>query len=94
MQLIRPQIIGITDTPDKIAVTWGQTVGRILNRNEADRRNSDENWEKDEDIKLVGRIPRSIWMLWKEAGITEDEKELEKALERNPEYKTTEKRLI
>jgi hypothetical protein len=94
MELIKPQIIGIQETPEKIKVTWGQVVGRILNRNAADRLNSDDNWKKDEDMKLVGRIPRSIYMLWKEAGILDDEKELDKALERHPEYKTTEKRLI
>lgn len=94
IQLIKPQIIDIKQTPEKMQVTWGQRVGRILNRNEQDRLNSNENWKRDEDMKHVGRIPRSVYMLWKEAGILDDEKELDKALERNPEYKTTEKRLI
>lgn len=94
MELIRPQIIGVSKSPESMQVTWGQTVGRILNQNEIDRKDSDDNWKQDKDIKLVGRIPRSIWMLWQEAGITDDEAALERALERNPEYKTTEKRLI
>lgn len=93
-QVIKPVITGIQQTPDKIKVTWAQRIGNILNRNETDRLNSDENWKRDDDIKLVGRIPRSTYMLWKDAGILDDEKELDRALERNPEYKTTEKRLI
>lgn len=92
--LAKPKIVGITTTPEKMRVDFAQRTGTILNRNEQDRKNSDDNWKKDEDIKLVGRVPRIVWMLWQQLGITEDENELARALERNSEYKTTEKRLI
>lgn len=72
----------------------GQFVGRILNFNEEQRKNSDDNWRKaDEDIKPVGRIPRCVAMLWQQMGILDDAEELMKALERNPEYKRTEKHI-
>ena len=74
-------------------VAWGQRTGNILNSNEILRKNSDENWKQDKDIKLVGRVPRVVWMEWERLGITADEVALEIALEMHPEYKTTEKRL-
>jgi len=91
MEIIKPQIIGINQTSEKLQVAWGQRVGSILNQNEISRRNSAENWKRDEDIKHYARIPRIVWMLWQSLGITEDEKELDKAIERNAALKVTEK---
>lgn len=79
---------------DKIICTHVQQVGDILNDNERMRIDTGENWDKSEDLKLAARIPFSVYFLWESIGITQDPKELAKALERNPEYKTTDKRLI
>ena len=90
MNLLDYRLVG-----DKQIATHGQVVGHILNFCEEERKNSDENWQRaDEDIKPVGRIPRVVMMLWQQMGIMDDANELMKALERNPEWKRTNKRLI
>lgn len=95
IRLLEPQLVRKYVEGDKQIGVHAQRVGLILNANEEDRKNSDENWSKsDPDIKRVGCIPRTIAILWQQNGIMDDPDELMKALERNPEYKTTEKRLI
>lgn len=94
-QLVIPQIVGMHATPEQLHVEYAQRVGTILNDNEEARKNSDENWNAaDPDIKKVGSVPRVVWLLWEQMGITNDSNELLKALERNQEFKTTEKKLI
>lgn len=80
---------------DKQIATHAQFDGYIRQFCHGERKNSDENWQKaDPDIKAVGRVPKALWLLWEQQGITEDSDLLMKALERNPEFKRTEKRLI
>lgn len=95
MELISPEVVDFKIKEDgQMKAVYAQEVGRILNANEEDRRNSDENWRNaDEDIKKVGRIPLTTWLLWVQAGITDDPLKLLQMLERNPIYKTTEKQL-
>ena len=73
--------------------THVQDIAPVFNSNEEIRKNSDEDWSKAGHMKQVGRVPVSVWLLWESMGITEDPKELLKALERNPEWKTTVKQL-
>jgi hypothetical protein len=40
-------------------------------------------------FRHVGEVPVVIWALWENMGITEDPRELKKALERNPKFRTT-----
>ena len=94
MEIIKPEIIGISYSGDTMTAQYAQRVGHILNRNADDRKSTDDNWKRDADMKLVGRIPKTVYILWKELGILDDERELDKALERHKEWKTTEKTLI
>lgn len=80
---------------DQQIATHAQFDGYIRRFNYEERKNSDENWQKaDPDLKAVGRVPKAVWLLWEQQGITEDANELMKALERHPEWKRTEKQLI
>lgn len=80
---------------DHQIATHGQFDGYIREFCHEQRKVSDENWQKgDPDIKAVGRVPKALWLLWEQQGITEDANELMRALERHPEFKRTEKRLI
>jgi aspartate oxidase len=71
-----------------------QDVSAVFNSNEDIRKNSDEDWNKAGNMKLVARVPQVVWLMWESMGITDDPQELLKALERNAEWKTTEKQLI
>lgn len=73
--------------------THVQEIGGILHANALDRQNSDENWNQSKDLKLGARVPVSVWFMWEQVGITKDDKLLKAALNRNPEYKVTEKEL-
>lgn len=80
---------------DKVIFTHGQETKHILEENARRRKNSDEEWaNSDPDMKQAASIPMVVWLLWESAGITKDKKQLLKAIERNKEYKVTEKRLI
>jgi hypothetical protein len=70
-----------------------EDVSSVFNSNEDIRKNSDEDWNKAGHMKLVGRVPEVVWLMWESMGITDNPKELLKALERNAEWKTTEKQL-
>ncbi len=77
----------------RFKVTHHQDVSGILKANALDRQNSDENWKCGKDMKLGARVPMAVWLMWEQAGITKDDKALRAALNRNPEYKVTEKEL-
>lgn len=77
----------------RFRVTHVQDVAQILESNRLDRQNSDANWQAGKDLKMGARVPVSIWFMWEQAGITKDDKQLRAALNRNPEYKVTEKEL-
>ncbi len=87
-------LIDIEEEGDKIKFTHGQEIREYLEDNKEARKYTDENWKACKTMKRVGSIPFAVWLLWESMGITNDPKELLKALERNPEFKTTEKRLI
>lgn len=88
------ELIDIEEKDDKIKLVHGQDITEYLKDNYEDRKYSDENWGACDTMKRVGSVPWAVWLLWESLGITENPKELLKALERNPEFKTTEKRLI
>jgi len=80
---------------DKFYARHTQDVSAVMNLNEEQRKNTDDDWRVDKEFKHVGRVPRVIWLLWESMGITEDPKELLKALERHKDtLKTTDKQLI
>ncbi len=79
---------------DKIKFIHGQDIKPYLEDNYEEKKHTDENWKACDTMKRVGSVPWAVWLLWESLGITENPKELLKALERNPEFKTTEKRLI
>lgn len=78
---------------DRFRVTHIQNVTPILEANRLDRLHSDLNWQQGKDMKHAARVPMATWLLWESMGITSDDKLLMEALNRNPEYKTTEKTL-
>ena len=69
-----------------------QYIGDILRENEA-MRNDKGLWGKNKNSKLIGQIDEATYQDLQRKGIAEDNKELKKFLERNPEYKTTKKRI-
>ncbi|MEW6095741.1 MAG: hypothetical protein AB1567_04335 [bacterium] len=89
MKLLKTKLRG-----DKIIFVYGEETADILKANYEDRKNTDEIWKKGKEMKLAGRIPRTIFLKWEKLGLTQDPKDLLRMLERYPEYKTTTKRLI
>lgn len=87
-------LLGERKEEDKVYHTHGQDIRPILEENARRRKNSDADWASDPDMKQAASIPMAVWLLWESTGITNDKKELLKAIERNKEYKTTEKQLI
>lgn len=88
------KLIDIQEEKDNIKIIHGQECEEILRDNYELKKYSNENWQACDNLKKVGSIPWAVWLFWESVGITEDPKELLRALERNPEFKTTEKRLI
>ena len=83
------------DRGDQQIAVYAQDFRDVWEFNERQRLDSADNWQKaDPDIKPVARVPRVVWLLWQQQGICDDENELMRALERHPEWKRTEKRLI
>lgn len=88
-------LVGAQFNDMRFEAKHAQTVGPILNSNEFLRNHTDENWDTTKDMKLVGRVPQVVWLLWESMGITKDPKELLKALKRHKlEYMTTTKQFI
>lgn len=88
-------LVKIQNEGAEIKVTHGQTVGHILNANEIHRKNSDEHWNNgSKTMQHVGCISEVAWVMLQAQGIANDPKEILRWLERNPEYKVTEKKLI
>ena len=96
IEVNHPVLVDYRLVGDEQIGTHAQCVGNILNFNEEQRKHSDANWQlADPDIKPVARIPRVVWMSLNRMGITDTEaaKELMQWLERNPQWKRTEKQL-
>lgn len=91
----RVQLLTREDDGDIFRAVHVQDGRGILELNYEQRKNSDENWQRDEDIKHVGRVPLALWAEWEKIGITEDPVALMRALELESEgrYKTTTKSL-
>lgn len=70
-----------------------QDCSAILAANYKDRQSTDENWNKNKEMKLAARIPMATWMEWQRQGITEDNVALRKAINLHPELKTVNKEL-
>ncbi|KAB0668945.1 hypothetical protein F6V30_13995 [Oryzomonas sagensis] len=94
IEVIKPELLVYQTDGHEMFATHGQVVGRIMNFNEEQRKNSEENWNAaDPDMKPVARIPRVVAIKLQQLGILEDADELGKWLERHPEYKRTEKQI-
>ena len=86
------QTVAIQNEGDKTIFRYQQPIGDILNNNEIERA---EGINDKGEFRKVASVPFVIWTLWENSGITNDPKELRRALERHRnELKTTEKRLI
>lgn len=87
------QTVAIENVGDKTIYRYAQTVGHILNSNEQERKEGVNDNAKE--FRKAASVPFVIWNLWETMGITNDQRELRKALQRHKdEYMTTEKRLI
>jgi hypothetical protein len=90
------ELIGLHYRGDKVILQHRQEgVERILAANQKDRARSDANWAADGDIKRIARLPMAVYEQARRMGILEpgNEGEFVKFLERNPQLKSTEKRL-
>lgn len=81
------------DKGEIVEIIYIQDIYEILKHNYEQRKYSDENWNKDKNVKYVGRIPITDWWKLQDMGITEDDKALEKAIEMNEQWKATTKKL-
>lgn len=81
------------DKGELVEILYIQDIYEILKHNYEQKKCSEENWDKDKDVKYVGRIPITDWWRLQDLGITEDDKALEKAIELNQQWKATNKKL-
>lgn len=87
------QTVAIENVGDKTVYRYAQMVGNILNNNERERKEGLNDGSKE--FRKTASVPDVVWNLWETMGITKDQRELRKALQRHKdEYMTTEKRLI
>lgn len=87
------QTVAIEDIGDKRIYHYAQQTGAITNLNEQ-RRKDDPNWNRKSEMPQVAAVPEVVWNLWESMGITLDQKELRKALNRHKEeYMVVDKRL-
>jgi hypothetical protein len=85
--------VAIENVGDKTIYRYAQTVGGILNDNEQ-QRNECVN-EGSKEFRKTASIPFVVWNLWENMGITKDQKELRKAIQRHKnEYMTVNKQII
>lgn len=85
--------VGIEHQGDHTVYKYAQESSDILNRNEIARREG--TFDNSKELRKVAEIPFVIWNMWEIAGITSDQNELRKAIQRHKlEYMTTEKQLI
>lgn len=78
---------------DKWRINRQANIAPVYETNYELRKKSDEHWAKGKEFKHVARIPGSLYALWESMGITKDEGEFKKALERNGYCKITKKTL-
>lgn len=70
-----------------------QDCSSILEANYRDRLNTDENWNKNKEMKLAARVPLATWLEWQKQGITNNDAALRRAINLHPELKTVNKEL-
>jgi hypothetical protein len=81
---------------DRAIGTYVQDQSPILKDNYEARKNSDIH-ERTADLDMgfkFASIPKSIYIQMQQMGIADDPQAIMKFLEQNPQYKTTNKRLI
>lgn len=76
---------------DIVVVEYIQDAREIYQHNYFQRLHTNENWQKDKDIKFLGRIPLAEYFKMQDLGITEDDNALEKAIKLNECLKGTNK---
>lgn len=81
----------IIQKPDEIIIEYIQDPTEIYKHNYVQRMHTDENWDKDKDIKFLGRIPLAEYFRMCDLGITEDDKALENAIKLNENLRGTNK---
>ena len=78
---------------DQTIYHYAQDISAVQNNNEEERKDGVNDNQKE--FRKVASIPWVVWNMWENMGITQDQRELRKALERHRhELKTTEKKLI
>lgn len=70
-----------------------QDIRGLYKENASLRDNTEHNWGASKEMKKVAQVPLALWLEWERLGIAGDSKALLKAIELNPETKTTTKRL-
>ena len=85
--------VAIEHVGDNTIYKYRQTIGDILNNNEEERKEGRN--DNPSEWRKCASVPEVTWLVWESLGITADETELRKALERNRnELMTTNKKLI
>lgn len=85
--------VAIEHIGDKTVYRYRQTVGDILNNNERERQECIH--DSSSEFRKTASVPMVVWQLWENMGITGDQKELRRALQRHrEEYMTTNKQII
>jgi hypothetical protein len=86
---------------DKLVARHVQNAAPILEANKEARKHSDENWAADPDTKKVASVDAATYLKWEAeckarhgCSLTQHPQFLMQMLEANPQYKTTEKRLL
>lgn len=72
---------------------YAQDISEVCNQNEIDRQAG--SFDSGKEFRKVASVPMVIWNLWESMGITQDPKELRKALQKHRDsLMTTDKKLI
>lgn len=88
------ETVAIEDVGDKRIYHYAQRTDEITNSNELRRKEEDTTCRTGE-FHQVASVPYVIWNLWETMGITADQRELRKAIERYGDtVKVTNKRVI
>lgn len=88
------QTVAIEDVGDKRYYHYAQPTGFITNDNER-QRVENPDWNHNSEMRQVASIPNVVWQLWESMGITLDQKELRKAIQRHKDsLMVVDKRLI
>ncbi len=81
---------------DQFRVVSRQDVAPALNRAAAlaSEYRPGPSANTQDHFRHVGEVPVAIWTLWENMGVTQDPKELLKALERHPKFRTSTGKLL